>query len=136
MAAHASAAKQPAAPESMTPAPAPTIQMPPQSSVTPEPELTPPQIDQPPKPLQNVPSPSKSLAPSKLMPDEVPSDNDEHLLESEDVITIKKGKKKAPKTSWASTGKTKRHVMIEESDEDEEPARPTKGRPKRIAHKK
>ncbi|KAG1724019.1 hypothetical protein EDB19DRAFT_2028955 [Suillus lakei] len=107
------------------------IRTPPQSSVTPDPELPPLPIVRSPRPLQKAPISPKSPAPSELTLDEAPSDDNE---DSEDVGTVKKGKKKAPKTS----GKTKRR-MIEESDgEDEEPAKPTKGRPraKRVSRRK
>ncbi|KAG2093896.1 uncharacterized protein F5147DRAFT_820813 [Suillus discolor] len=139
MAARASTAKQPAAPE-LTP----TIPTPPQSSVTPEPELPPlpiasvtPQPELPPPPIvrsprlmQMAPIPPKSPALSELTPDDVPSDNNEDL---EDVSTNKKRKKKAPKTS---RGKTKHRVIEESDDEDQELAKPTKGRTKRAARRK
>ncbi|KAG1720077.1 hypothetical protein EDB19DRAFT_2044780 [Suillus lakei] len=125
MAARANAARRPAAPEPNA------IRTPPQSSVTPDPELPPLPIVRSPRPLQKAPISPKSPAPSELTLDEAPSDDDK---DSEDVGTVKKGKKKVPKTS----GKTKRR-MIEESDgEDEEPAKPTKGRPraKRVSRRK
>jgi hypothetical protein len=87
--------------------------------------------------LQNAPSPSKSLAPSKLTPDEVPSEHDNDDLLS---TTIKKWKK-ALKAKRA-TGKTaKRHVtVIEESDDSENKelpvAKPTKSCGKCMAHRK
>jgi hypothetical protein len=125
MATRANAARRPAAPEPNA------IRTPPQSSVTPDPELPPLPIVRSPRPLQKAPISPKSPAPSELTLDEAPSDDDK---DSEDVGTVKKGKKKVPKTS----GKTKRR-MIEESDgEDEEPAKPTKGRPraKRVSRRK
>ncbi|KAG2126879.1 uncharacterized protein EDB93DRAFT_1257377 [Suillus bovinus] len=86
MAARASAAKQPAAPET----PRPTIPTPPQSSVTPDLEPPSMSINQSPRPqLANTPSPSKSPAPSELTPNKALSDGD-------DISTIRKGKKKAP----------------------------------------
>jgi hypothetical protein len=128
-------------------------QTPPQSSVTPEPELHPPpivrssvapepELHPPPtirslRPLQNAPSPSKSLAPSELTPDEVPSEHDDDNL----LSTTIKQRKKAPKAKRA-TGKTaKRHVtVIEESDDSEDEelpvANPTKSRGKRVARRK
>ncbi|KAG1908940.1 uncharacterized protein F5891DRAFT_1180510 [Suillus fuscotomentosus] len=139
MATRASAAKQPAAPEAT-----PTIPTPPKSSVTPkpellpppvasvtlEPELPPPPIVQSPRLVQTAPIPPTSPAPSELMPDDVPSDDNEDL---EPISTNKRRKKKAPKTSW---GKGKHRATEESDDEDHELAKPTKGRTKHVARRK
>ncbi|KAG1856385.1 hypothetical protein DFJ58DRAFT_727221 [Suillus subalutaceus] len=156
MAARVSAAKGPAGP-----GPTPTHPTPPQSSITPEPELPPPPIVRSPvipdpelrpppivrsprpRPLQNAPSPSKSLAPSELTPDEVLSEHGDDLLDPVDVsTTIKPRKKKAPKTKRA-TGKTakRRMTVTEESDDDSEDeelpvAKSTKSRGKHVARRK
>jgi hypothetical protein len=148
MAACASAAKQPSAPAE------PTLTIPtlPQSSVTPEPELHPlpivrspvapePELHPPPtirslRPLQNAPSPSKSLAPSELTPDEVPSEHN-----NDDLLSTIKKQKKVLKAKRA-TGKTAKCcvTMIEESDDSENEellvAKPTKSRGKRMACRK
>ncbi|KAG1763212.1 hypothetical protein EV702DRAFT_983016 [Suillus placidus] len=119
MANRANAAKRPATPD---PNPIPT---PPQSSVTPDP----PPIMHSPTPGPSVPP--KSPATSELTPNEALSNNDD----SDDVSAIKKGKKKMPK----ARGKTKRPIMQEsEDDNDNEPAKPTKGRPraKRASHRR
>ncbi|KAG2133239.1 uncharacterized protein EDB93DRAFT_1107619 [Suillus bovinus] len=94
MAARASAAKRPAAPEPRPVAapktPRPTIPTPPQSSVTPDPEPPSMSINRSPRPqLANTPGPSKSPAPSELTQNKALSDGD-------DISTIRKGKKKAP----------------------------------------
>ncbi|KAG1899966.1 uncharacterized protein F5891DRAFT_1189049 [Suillus fuscotomentosus] len=139
MAARASTAKQPTAPEAT-----PTIPMPPQSSVTPEPELLPPpvasvtlELELPPLPIvrsprlvQTAPIPPKSPAPSELTPDDVPSDNNEDL---EPISTNKRRKKKALKTS---RGKGKHRATEESDNEDQELAKPTKGCIKHVACRK
>ncbi|KAG2362347.1 hypothetical protein BDR07DRAFT_1484913 [Suillus spraguei] len=152
MATHVSAAKGPAAPGP----PPPTNPTPPQSSVSPEPELPPPPtvkspVTPNPEPLspliatlrlfQMGPIPPKSPTPSELMPDEVLSDHNNKLVDSEDIsTTIKERKKKAPKAKQA-TGRTAKCHVIEEPNDDSEAeelpvAKPTKSRSKCVAHRK
>jgi hypothetical protein len=115
----ANAAKRPATPVAN---PIPT---PPHSSVTPDP-----------LPTIHSPTPGPSVPPkspggSELTPSEALSNDD-----LDNVSTIKKGKKKM--SNGQARGKTMHCIIQESDDDDEEPAFPTKGRPraKRVSRRR
>jgi hypothetical protein len=119
MANRANAAKRPATPD---PNPIPT---PLQSSVTPDP---PPTMH---SPTAGPSVPPKSPVGSELTPSEALSNDD-----LDNVSTIKKGKKKM--SNGRARGKTTHCIIQESDDDDEEPAIPTKGRPraKRVSRRR